>query len=302
LKQLQYFKIEDDVLIYHYAASFLPVSTFRSLLTRKQHGYVNTLVGPDTLSSTATPPGDEPPRGCLEVGYLPYVFILGGSALGFRIPGDPPTIEWLCFDQDIKSSILDKLDINTDTQTMLFELVASLSRAPPPNKKWSRTLVYTEHKDWWESLKEAGRIPFRLGMTWRTLGTELYIEAMRKRDEQERAPRVRWERNRILGGVADVDDVDAWSDGNADWEDEDTGVANQRDAESPETLGRRTPFVYRDPPVPGRNVTPQRSNHSRSSSNVSMLSDRSTNTRRKQPTSATKLKSREQLLLEGGYV
>ncbi|KAL1792893.1 hypothetical protein ACET3X_009400 [Alternaria dauci] len=100
LKQIQYHKFNEDIPIYHYAASFLSVPNFRSMLNRQQHGYVNYLLGGDPLASTPTPPGDETPPGCLEVGYLPSVFMLGGSALGFRLPSNPPATQWLCFDRD----------------------------------------------------------------------------------------------------------------------------------------------------------------------------------------------------------
>jgi hypothetical protein len=307
LKQLQYHKFEKDVVIYHYCASFITTTDFRSLLNRHQHGYVNYLLGPDPLSSIPAPPGDEPLPGCLEVGYLPCVFHLGGSALGFRIPSSPPTVEWLCFNMDIKSNILDQLDINTSTQQMLFEHVGNLPRPPPPEKKWSRTVAYTEHKDWFESLREAGRRPFRLGVTWRTWGTELMIDGMRKRDEQVRLK----ERGEIMRGDAATDaesdgysDVEEEGDEQGEEDEQDTGSAHQRNAESPGTTGRHMPLVYRDP-VSYQAVVPQkssRSNHSRSSSNASMLSDRSINTPRTQPPSSTKMKSKEQLLLEGGYV
>ncbi|CAG5156512.1 uncharacterized protein ALTATR162_LOCUS4309 [Alternaria atra] len=292
LKQLQYHKFEKDVVIYHYCASFITVTDFRSLLNRQQHGYVNYLLGPDPLSSTPTPPGDEPPPGCLEIGYLPSVFHIG---------------EWLCFNTDIKSTILDQLDINTSTQQMLFERVGDLPRPPPPEKKWSRTVAYTEHKDWFESLREAGRRPFRLGVTWRTWGTELMIDGMRKRDEQVRLK----ERREIMRDVAATDaesdgysDVEEEEDERGEEEEQDTEYAYQRKAESPGTTGRHMPLVYHDPSS-YQAVVPQkssRSNHSRSSSNASMLSDRIINTPRTQPPSSTTLKSKEQLLLEGGYV
>ena len=289
LKQVQYHKFKDDVVIYHYATSFVSVSDFRSLFTRQQHGYVNHLLGPDPLASIPDPSGDELPPGCLEVGYLPSVFVLGGSALGFRLDSSPPAIEWLCFDRDIKESILELLDINTHPQRMLFEHVASLPRAPTPEKKWDRRLAYTEHKDWYESLREAGRRPFRLGLTWRRWGTEMMIEGMKKRNEETRL-----EEKRAMGeGVAAMEMEDDYSDaeeghsGDGE-EDRDTRISHQRSSSGPKAIGRRSPFVYRDP-ISNQNVTPQRSSGSDcspSSLQPPALGSRSTNTRQAQPLSS----------------
>ncbi|CAN9455301.1 unnamed protein product [Alternaria sp. RS040] len=282
LKQVQYHKFEDDVVIYHYAASFISVSDFRSLLTRQQHGYVNYLLGPDPLASKPDPSGDELPLGCLEVGYLPSVFVLGGSALGFRLDSNSPTIEWLCFDRDVKDSILELLDINTHAQRMLFEHVASLPRAPAPapEKKWDRRLAYTEHKDWYESLKQAGRRPFRLGLTWRRWGTEMMIEGMKKRDEETRLE----EGRAMTEGIAAMEMEDDERGG----EDRDTEISHERSSSGPKTIGGRSLFVYRDP-IPSQNVTPQRnsrSDRSPSSLQPPALGNRSTNTRQTQPPSS----------------
>ncbi|KAG9185411.1 hypothetical protein G6011_07955 [Alternaria panax] len=305
LKQLQYHKFETDIVIYHYAASFISIPDFRSLLTRQHHGYVNYLLGPDPLSSTPTPLGDESPPGCLEVGYLPSVFVLGGSALGFRVPSSPPTMTWLCFDGDIQASILDRLDVKTSTQHMLFEHVADLPRAPPAQKKWDRQLAYTEHKDWFESLREAGRRPFRLGLTWRTLGSEMMVEGMKKRDEL-----VRLKERAMMGSGEAVDVRDAGDDYGHIREggDEDGGqgivFTRQRDTESLETVGRNSPLVYRDPVLnqPIASTRASRPTHSRLASDVSALSNRSTNTRQTQPLSSTNTKSKEGWLLDGSYI
>ncbi|KAB2103261.1 hypothetical protein AG0111_0g8516 [Alternaria gaisen] len=289
LKQVQYHKFEDDVVIYHYATSFISVSDFRSLLTRQQHGYVNHLLGPDPLASIPDPSGDELPPGCLEVGYLPSVFVLGGSALGFRFDSNPPTIEWLCFDRDIKESILELLEINTHAQRILFERVASLPRAPTPEKKWDRRLAYTEHKDWFESLKEAGRRPSRLGLTWRRWGTEMMIEGMKKRDGETRLE----EERAMTDGIAAMEMEDDYSDAEEDDErggeqDRDTGISHERGSSGPKTIGRRSVFVYRDP-ISNQNVISQRSSRSdRSPSSIQppVLDSRSTNTRQTQPPSS----------------
>jgi hypothetical protein len=217
------------------------------------------------------------------------VFVLGGSALGFRLDSNPPTIEWLCFDRDVKESILELLDINTHAQHMLFEHVASLPRAPTPEKKWDRRLAYTEHKDWYESLKEAGRRPFRLGLTWRRWGTEMMIEGMKKRNEETRL-----EEKRAMGeGVAAMEMEDDYSDAEEGHsgggeEDRDTTIFHQRSSSGPKTISRRSPFVYRDP-ISNQNVTPQRSSRSDcspSSLQAPALGSRSTNTRQAQPPSS----------------
>ncbi|KAF7577546.1 hypothetical protein TUN199_10436 [Pyrenophora tritici-repentis] len=128
LKQAQYYRFPSTIRIYHYSASYLSLHTFKSLFRGRAHGYVAALLGSDdplsrNLLTTAT---DIIPEGALEVGYLPSVFVHGGSALGFCVGNG--VVEWLCFDRDIKESILDRLDINTKAQKMLFEHVADLEK------------------------------------------------------------------------------------------------------------------------------------------------------------------------------
>ncbi|KAI4907176.1 hypothetical protein J4E90_009678 [Alternaria incomplexa] len=326
LKQAQYFRFaKNDVVIYHYRASFISVPKLRSLLNRPAHGFVCALRSDDPFGKKPVPAGDEIPPGCLEVGYLADVFQLGGSALGFRT-GDN-VVEWLCFDRDIKAGILDNLDIDTPTATggMLFEHVADIGRSPTTSK-CSRRLVWTEHRDWYDALERAGRIPMRVGVRWTGFGERLREDHLRKwvaaggmldaEGEVVRGGMVsadggflrdgalsieaevaRGQQDQEVGGTL-VTEAEALRDDRA----ETITQAHPRDTDSPETIGRRTP-VFRDEPANQHFVSPQssRSKNSRSSS-TSVLSDRSTNMRQKLPLSATPKKSQRELLLEGKYV
>ncbi|KAI4942723.1 hypothetical protein J4E91_009892 [Alternaria rosae] len=305
LKQVQYFRFaHNDIAIYHYQASFIPVLKLRSLLDRKDHGFVCALRSDDPFRMKPVPPGDEVLPGCLEVSYLANVFQLGGSALGFRT-GDT-VIEWLCFDRDIKTSILDKLDVNTATAKMLFEHVADIERSPFTSK-WSRKLVWTEHRDWYDALTRAGRIQMRFAMSWRGFGEKLRQEHLRKwvaaggtltaEGEVVRDGTLTTE-GMFVRDATLTTEADVVRDDRA----ETITQARQRDTASPETFGRRTP-IFRDEPTSQQFVSPQscRSKNSRSSS-TSVLSDRSTNTRQKQPLPSTPKKSKAELLLEGKYV
>jgi hypothetical protein len=285
LKQVRYHKFQEDILIYHYQESFLSVSNLRSLLNRHDHGYVQSLLSDDPFADTPVPPGDETPPGCLEVGYLRDVFQLGGSALGFRM-GDAGGIEWLCFDRDIKMSFLDRIDIDVPSKRMLFEHVADLARSETCRKS-SRKLAYTDHKDWFDALLRAGRKKPRLGLTWRRFGTELRDEHLRRR-----------ERRAAIEGDATIDS-EVGGAGVLELD----GHTRQRDADSPETVGRQS-LVYRGAVPDQQFVSPQssRAKHSRSSSSNSVLSDRSTNIPRTQSPSITKTKSKEKRLLNGEYV
>jgi hypothetical protein len=181
LKQVQYHQFPGPVAIYHFQVSFLSISNFKSLLKRQEHGYVNTLLSTDPLFNKPVMDGDEMPSSCLEVGYLKDVFVVGGSALGLRWGNG--IVEWLCFDRDIKTSILDKIDVGTDVYLMLFEHVGDTLR---PEVGPSRKVRFTEHRDWFECLKGAGRKPVRLGLTWKKYGTELQTEHLRLRRKRER--------------------------------------------------------------------------------------------------------------------
>jgi hypothetical protein len=181
LKQTRYHQFTHNVSIYHFQASFISISTFRSLLKRQEHGYVSTLFSPDPLANKPVMDGDEMPVECMEVGYLRDVFVAGGSALGFRVGNN--TVEWMCFDHDIKPSILDKVDVHNSVYPMLFEHVGDTER-PAAGK--GRKVQFTEHRDWYECLKGAERKPFTLSITWRKYGTEMQMEHLRLRREHER--------------------------------------------------------------------------------------------------------------------
>jgi len=237
LKQHPYYKFNVDIAIYHYCASYLSLHNFKALLQRPQHGYVDALLGEDdTLArNLLTTADDTLPPGCLEVGYLPGVFAHGGSALGFRLGNR--VVEWLCFDRDVKAIILDKLDINTATQRMLLEHVGDLAK-PETLNKTTRKVPYTEHRDWYESLKGAGRRRFVLGLSWRNFGWELRDENLRLKGLQD----ARRQRVEIVT--------------EEDWEDEEDSAYNDsRDTDSPETVGRRSPVVHANPIAPLGNAT-----------------------------------------------
>ncbi|KAI4679943.1 uncharacterized protein J4E88_005833 [Alternaria novae-zelandiae] len=326
LKQAQYFRFaKNDIAIYHYHASFISVPKLRSLLNRPTHGFVCALRSDDPFCKKPVPAGDEIPPGCLEVGYLVDVFQLGGSALGFRT-GDN-VVEWLCFDRDIKASILDNLDIDAPTATggMLFEHVADIGRSPTTSK-CSRRLVWTEHRDWYDALERAGRIPMRVGVRWTGFGERLREEHLRKWVEAGGTLDAEGEvvRNGMLSAAGEVVRDEALSteaEVRRDQQDqEDGGImvteadvarddraetitqAHQRDTDSPGTIGRRTP-VFRDELPSQHFASPQSSKSNKSrSSGTSVLSDRSTNMRQKESLPLLPEKSKQELLLEGKYV
>ncbi|CAA9956425.1 hypothetical protein PTMSG1_00033 [Pyrenophora teres f. maculata] len=265
LKQQQYYKFTSDIRIYHYSAPYLSLHTFKTLLQRRAHGYVAALVGSDEALSRnmLTTPTDVIPPGALEVGYLPSVFAHGGSALGFRLGNR--VVEWLCFDRDIKESVLDKLDINTETQEMLFDHVADLEK-PVPVSSTSRKVPYTEHKDWYESLREAGWRPCVVRLSWRNFGWDIKDEILRRR---RRA--LEEERDRGVGGEhgdGDGDDEGGWEDQDSD--EEVFEGRHGRETGSPETIGRGGSVAYCNPVTPALESAPDSSNP--------MLSGRNSNT------------------------
>jgi hypothetical protein len=281
LKQVRYYQFQNAIAIYHYQASFISFKQFRSLLTRKDHGYVWALRSNDPFCKVPVPPGDEVPATYIEVGYLANVFQRGGSALGFRMGGD--VVEWLCFDKDIKTLLLDRLDVNTSTARMLFDHVADIERAAFTSRA-SKKLLYTDHKDWYDALERAVRVPLDFALSWRTFGTELKKEHLRRRE---------------AAGLSASTDVEVGQIGRG----VEVRQTCQRDTDSPDTIGRNTP-VYRDPVLNQHFASLQssKSNRSRSSSSTSALSDRSTNTPRKQPAPSAAKKAKEELLLEGKYI
>jgi hypothetical protein len=306
LKQIQYHRFIHSIPIYHFQASFISISNFKALLNRKEHGYVSTLLSADPLFNTPITDGDEIPDFCLEVGYLRDVFVAGGSALGFRLGNG--MLEWMCFNRDIKASILDKLDVDVGMSVypMLFEHVGDTLR--PEGK--GRKVRFPEHREWFEGLKGAERENLRLSVTWRAYGADMR--------EFHRGMRERMERGGEEGGeeVEDAGEEYEDEDGGVFDDYEDIGIANgygpqhhqqyqgkEREAgEAAEnhnsfgrdhtytfnhtaitlTIEKHTPFINRDPdPLDQENATtpsqPPRSKHSRSSSGDSVLSESSRN-------------------------
>lgn len=170
LKQLQFRSYLQDIIIFHFQAYYISLLAFRSMLNRRDHGYVATLVSFDPMEGKFVPEGDEVPNGCIEVAYMPNVFHQGGSALGFRL-GDN-TVEWLCFDRNIDGLILKKLDVDdgSENKLMLFEHVANLPKGISQRRV---TGSHPEFKDWYQSLAEARHRPVKPYLTWRNFGTEL---------------------------------------------------------------------------------------------------------------------------------
>lgn len=326
LKQHVYYKFKNDVVIYHFRASFVSVERFRSLWNREQHGYVDSLLGDDRLGAQSDADGNEIPEGCIEACYMLGVFQHGGSALGFRLGNG--TVEWLCFDRDIMATVIDKVNIQTPTAKMLFDDVGSVAKPAFINK--SRKLPYTEHRDWFESLRLAGKRPLSLVLTWRNRGTELKGEYARRRkmgkEREGTRPVLTGSKN---SGVSDAEAFsdDEWDEKNSKnlSSDETQGQDEQIDEEhgqeigvfenergmdssqpttySPMTIGRHTPVVYRDlSPVQG--FPPSRTvdrKHFQSSSSDSVLSNRIVNTLQTHYPPPANRKAKDQHLMNGGY-
>jgi hypothetical protein len=310
LKQIRYHQFTHNVSIYHFQASFISISTFRSLLKRQEHGYVSTLFSPDPLANKPVMDGDEMPVECMEVGYLRDVFVAGGSALGFRVGNN--TVEWMCFDRDIKASILDKIDVQTSVYPMLFEHVGDTER-PAAGK--GRKVQFTEHRDWYECLKGAERKLFTLSITWRKFGTEMQMEHLRLRREHEEKDHEDAEEEYEDASEAHRDDWSADIHGSRRYEHQQAdydGEEAEGEAESQflghtpnsstnhnntisfnhpniaHTIEKHVPFIYRDP-EPSQDqkngttpAQPPRSTHSRTSSSKSVLSETSGNILRSQ--------------------
>ena len=321
LRQHIYYKFKKDVVIYHFRASFVSVEQFRSLWNREQHGYVDSLLGNDLLGDKSDADGDETPEDCIEACYMLGVFQQGGSALGFRLGNG--TVEWVCFDRDIMATIINK----TPTDELLFDHVASVSKPAYINK--SRKVPYTEHRDWFESLRSARKRPLSLALTWRNRGTELKGEYARRRKMSE----VREGAREVLTGPENSEVSDAEKSSDDGWDEESNNFgsdevqcqdeqldkeqgqgiggfesergmhSSRRITDSPMTIGRRTPVVYRDPsPVHGFTPPPTvNRKHSRSSSSNSVLSNRSVNTLQVHYRPSANQKATDQHLMNGGY-
>jgi hypothetical protein len=253
LKQLQYRSYRHDIAIYHFQAYYISVHNFRSILRRKEHGYVGVLLGVDHPGYyKAIVDGDEMAEGCLEVGYLVNVFQNGGSALGFCMGNN--VVEWLCFDRDIKASILDRTDVGTSTLQMLFDYTGSVAKGLTKHRVKGADL---EHKGWYESLLKAERSPAMLKLSWKTFATELMHEYERKRSDYE-PPMLG------LDGMMELDEYSALHGGGEDGD--------------PQRKQRAT--IYQDPDMVLNDATTRRSasKHSCISPQDSILRDRNTNT------------------------
>lgn len=188
--------------IYHFRTDFMSISNFRSLLRRDQHGYIDTLIGRDTiLPMQFIDEEDVIPPGRIEVAYLPFVFRsthkADWSALGFRF--DNGTIVWLCFDRCIKGSILDAWtcveetrvirilkDVDRNDPARLFDPVGELEKGI--TKRAVRG-AHEEHKQFHASLLAGELRNVRIRLGWRGFGKELrrsYEERWEREDREAR--------------------------------------------------------------------------------------------------------------------
>lgn len=170
LRQIQYRSYQHTITIYHFNTLFKSVHQFRALLRRTEHGYVDTLIGVDTLARYQfILTGDEVPAHRVEVAYLPNVFrnYFGayGSALGFR--SEEGVVEWMCFERCIKSLILDawvceeneeeeggydvrvEKDVDKNDARRMFDPVATLDKGI---LKRAVRGAHEEHRRWHGSL------------------------------------------------------------------------------------------------------------------------------------------------------
>ncbi|KAH7411970.1 hypothetical protein DE146DRAFT_784576 [Phaeosphaeria sp. MPI-PUGE-AT-0046c] len=210
LKQIQYRSYQQSITIYHFRADFISVHDFRNLLHRDEHGYIDTLIGRDTLLPIEViPEGDIIPAGRIEVAHLPYVLRSGhkadGSALGFR-SGDG-IIEWMCFDRCIKALILDAWtcaeetrairilkDVERNDPSRLFDSVAELEKGIA---KRAVRGANEEHKQFHVSLWDAQLRNVRVRLLWKGFGTELR-RSYGERWEREDKAREREEERKML--------------------------------------------------------------------------------------------------------
>jgi hypothetical protein len=188
LKTIEYRSYMQDIQLYHFRLH-LSLRDLRRTLTqdkyardktpRQEHGYVDMLIGTDTLAKKHfVPEGDETPANCLEVAYLPGVFTQSGrttgSALGFRTND---TIEWACFDRSINDSVLKSwiwdqttsrvqlgLKVHADDARKLFDLVAIMPKGLETKRATGGNV---EHKQWHTSLSKAQLRPLKLRITWK---------------------------------------------------------------------------------------------------------------------------------------
>jgi hypothetical protein len=201
LRQIQYRSYQVDIQIYHFRADYIPVHDFRKLLSRQRDGYIDTLIGTDTLATEQfVPNGDELPVGCVEVAYLPGVFpkhknpSTSGSALGFRVGNN--IIQWFCFDCPIQDNLLDTWVWDTNvhdvrvvhtfdpkSECRLFDIVARIDKGLKQRRVKGAN---KEHKQWHDSLWDARLRPVRVRLTWKNYGVEAREYRERMRAEAQR--------------------------------------------------------------------------------------------------------------------
>lgn len=182
MKQIQYRSYQREIEIYHFQAKYMLLRDFRRLLNRDKHGYIAVLDGPGKpLEANFVNDDDKPPKGCIEAAYLPNVFRQAnrtgssGSALGFRTGEN---IEWLCFDQPIKETILNKWiykivdpgEVSGCSDSKLFDLVAYMPKGLEERKVRGAN---EEHKQWHDSLLKAVHRPVKLKLTWKNCSKDL---------------------------------------------------------------------------------------------------------------------------------
>lgn len=190
LRQIQYRSYQHEIQIYHFREQKVSISDFRSLLRRDVHGYVDTLVGTDTLAKKHhfVPEGDEIPENRVEVAYLPNVFTYQrsksyGCALGFRT-GDK-LIDWVIFDRPIEDIILNswmwvvtndgvqvhvRNNVHPDHPRKLFDHVGGMPKGITARRVKG---VNPEHKQWHDSLWAAKLRPLKLKLTWKNVTMDL---------------------------------------------------------------------------------------------------------------------------------
>lgn len=182
LKQIQYRSYQSEVYIYHFNTYHVTVDQLRRHLTRKQHGYVASLYGPDEMTGIHHAEGDVIPNGCIEVAYLPKAFSHSGSALGFRY-WVGKEVEWMCFDGPVLEGVLaEKWPRSTGCAKSPFDLVAYLEKG---QKKGSVRGGNGEHRCWNESLRLAGHHEVKLKLKWRNREASEASVEMEKEKEKE---------------------------------------------------------------------------------------------------------------------
>jgi hypothetical protein len=246
LRQIQYRSYQVDIQIYHFRADYISVHNFRKLLSRQRDGYIDTLIGTDTLASEQfVPNGDELPVGCIEVAYLPGVFpkqnthSTSGSALGFRVGNN--TIQWFCFDRPIQDSLLNTWAWDTNvhdvrvmqtsaqkSECKLFDIVARIDKGLKQRRVKGAN---KEHKQWHDSLWHARLRPVRVRLTWKSYATEARESRERTRAEAQRRMMVQEDERDIHAEMEEIE-----SDQYRGAEEQEAGMENE-DKDTEDEMG-----------------------------------------------------------------